>query len=194
MKNQYNVHYSRHEYREEYLKTDEWRAKSRLILERDKTCRICEKSKASDSHHLTYENLPFEDLDNDIIGVCRACHNKIHSWEVTARCREIRYIRKFFWLMNQKIKVSPSLVTKMNSLNINAKKFLSGLFKKNLHDFDEFIGVRLPFRKYLKIKDFIKRFENKEMPRYLRNERHTRNKEYKKLGLPRSFGKIRRTI
>jgi hypothetical protein len=28
MKNEYNVHYSRHEYREEYLKTDEWRAKS----------------------------------------------------------------------------------------------------------------------------------------------------------------------
>ena len=174
MKNQYGVHYSRQEYREEYLKTEEWKIKSQFILNRDKECVICNKSRASDAHHLTYENLPFENLDKDIVGVCRNCHNKIHSWEVTSKCREVRHIKKLLKLMSQKIKITHHLVVKMNSLNINAKKYLSGLFNKNLYHFDEFIGVKIPFRKYLKIKDFIKSFENKKMPKIPHNVKRLR--------------------
>ena len=73
--------------------------------------------------------------------------------------------------MNKKIKITESLVSKMNSLNINAKKCLSGLFKQNLYLFDDFIGIRLPFRQFLKIKNFIKRFENKPLPKIPRYEK-----------------------
>jgi len=194
MKNQYDIHYSRREYREEYLKTEEWREKSRYILERDPICRACDKHKSSDAHHLTYENLPFEDLNKDIIGVCRACHNKIHSWEVTARCKDIRRLKRLLDLMGRKIKINEVLVCKMNSLNINAKKYLSGLFKKNLYYFDEFIGLRLPFRKYLQIKNFIKRFENKPLPRIPSREKHLRTTANKRRGLDGKGGWSRKIL
>lgn len=81
MSSKHRIHYSRYEYRNEYLRSPEWRAKSSAILTRDKICRICEMSPSTDAHHLTYDRISFENLDTDLIGVCRKCHNTIHRHE-----------------------------------------------------------------------------------------------------------------
>ena len=155
--NNFNIHYSRKEYREEYLSSPEWRAKSDFILNRDKVCRICDKEKSQDAHHLTYENLPFEDLDKDLIGVCRKCHNKIHSWEWLTRTSDINKIRRLIALSKRKWPISMALVSKMNAAHPKIKKMLSGLMGKNLYFYDELLGRKMPFSLYVKIKGLLKK-------------------------------------
>lgn len=63
---------------QEYLYSDEWRNIRNKVLERDNSiCRVCEKNKATEVHHLTYENIYNEKLE-DLISICRNCHNESH--------------------------------------------------------------------------------------------------------------------
>lgn len=65
-------------YRDEYLKSDEWKEKRKRILERDQgNCRCCGQ-KANDIHHITYARV-YREKDTDLIAVCRNCHEKIHK-------------------------------------------------------------------------------------------------------------------
>lgn len=65
-------------YKETYLRSPEWRYKRDLIIKRDKNkCRCCDE-KARDVHHITYKRLGNE-WSQDLISVCRSCHEKIHS-------------------------------------------------------------------------------------------------------------------
>lgn len=65
-------------YKDEYLKSDEWREKRKIILERDQNkCRCCGEN-ANDIHHITYDRA-YREKDTDLIAVCRSCHNKIHK-------------------------------------------------------------------------------------------------------------------
>ncbi len=62
----------------EYLKSHEWQ-KLRLELMNDAEW-ICEDcgGKAIELHHLSYENLGFEELGFDVIPLCLACHKDRH--------------------------------------------------------------------------------------------------------------------
>lgn len=65
-------------YQEVYLKSDEWKTKRLLILNRDDfKCRCCNE-KASEVHHIDYNSIYKEDF-NILISVCRSCHEKIHN-------------------------------------------------------------------------------------------------------------------
>jgi 5-methylcytosine-specific restriction endonuclease McrA len=61
-----------------YLQSDEWKAKRRLIIERDKICQGCLGDKIDDVHHLTYENVKNE-FAFELIGLCRDCHSRLHQ-------------------------------------------------------------------------------------------------------------------
>lgn len=62
-----------------YLGSEEWRKKRKLVLERDKfKCQKCNIKIADEVHHLTYERLYNEKLE-DLISVCSACHKSIHK-------------------------------------------------------------------------------------------------------------------
>jgi len=63
----------------EYLRSPEWRARRERKLEAaDHRCQFCNRHRSSlDVHHRTYENFG-EELDSDLIVVCRACHNTFH--------------------------------------------------------------------------------------------------------------------
>lgn len=57
-----------------YLKSHEWKIKSRtVILNAEKICQRCYKEKATEVHHLTYDNIYNEDID-DLIALCSKCH------------------------------------------------------------------------------------------------------------------------
>lgn len=62
----------------DYMNSFEWKIlRDRLIIER-KHCKLCESNKDLQVHHITYENLKNE-KDEDIILLCKNCHEKEHT-------------------------------------------------------------------------------------------------------------------
>ena len=62
-----------------YLRSEHWRNLRLIALERDKyICQSCKQEKATEVHHLTYNNLGNEFLD-ELISYCRVCHEKVHE-------------------------------------------------------------------------------------------------------------------
>ena len=59
-----------------------WKDKRDAVLKRDGyRCRICGSGKNLHVHHITYERLFHEELD-DLLTVCNKCHRKLHSEDV----------------------------------------------------------------------------------------------------------------
>lgn len=65
-------------YNEVYLKSDEWKSKRENILLRDKYNCVCCKGKATQVHHINYNNV-YQEKDRQLVSVCKDCHEKIHS-------------------------------------------------------------------------------------------------------------------
>ena len=63
----------------EYLKSDAWREKRRLVIERQKNiCSGCSIAPVQEVHHLSYDNIG-DELLWQLQGVCRSCHEKAHN-------------------------------------------------------------------------------------------------------------------
>lgn len=63
----------------DYMRSDKWKVKRKKVLERDNyTCVSCLEEKATQVHHITYDNLGDEPLFN-LVSVCGKCHCKIHG-------------------------------------------------------------------------------------------------------------------
>lgn len=63
----------------QYLRTKTWREKANERLKRDGyQCVLCGSAKNLSVHHITYENIGFEKMD-DLISVCKGCHEKLHE-------------------------------------------------------------------------------------------------------------------
>lgn len=65
----------------EYIASKEWQRKrlARIKLDGYK-CHICGSSRNLNVHHLTYERLGHEDME-DLMTLCRSCHEKVHEIE-----------------------------------------------------------------------------------------------------------------
>jgi len=63
----------------QYLQSIEWEALKllRLIIAKDR-CECCGSTTRLELHHVTYERLTNEDID-DVRIVCRSCHQNIHD-------------------------------------------------------------------------------------------------------------------
>lgn len=63
----------------EYLVSDAWREKRKQVLIRDKLrCQLCGNDKNLQVHHVTYDRIYNEELD-DLITVCNNCHKTVHG-------------------------------------------------------------------------------------------------------------------
>lgn len=63
----------------QYLASAEWAERRRKVLERCMfVCEACVSDMATEVHHLTYDRVGYEELD-DLMGVCRACHGYFHG-------------------------------------------------------------------------------------------------------------------
>jgi 5-methylcytosine-specific restriction endonuclease McrA len=63
----------------EYLETDHWKKQRASALRRaDYRCQLCNKSGELHVHHRTYERRGCES-PNDLIVLCRPCHEKFHD-------------------------------------------------------------------------------------------------------------------
>lgn len=64
-----------------YLQSSKWIKKRDLVLKRDDyICQACLSNKATQVHHLTYQNV-FDEPLFELISICKPCHDKIHSKE-----------------------------------------------------------------------------------------------------------------
>lgn len=59
----------------QYMASREWALKREAVKERaNNTCERCHDAPIQSTHHLTYERLGHEDVDQDLLGICRPCH------------------------------------------------------------------------------------------------------------------------
>ena len=80
-----------------YLDSAEWRERRREIIEaRGRECEYCGETEGLELHHLTYERLG-EELDEDLVLLCEACHRRADRRRVRMTRRErglATYVRK----------------------------------------------------------------------------------------------------
>lgn len=61
-----------------YLKSDKWHRMRMKVLTRDKfRCQQCDRG-ATQVHHLTYERVGNERME-DLMSLCKDCHKEIHG-------------------------------------------------------------------------------------------------------------------
>lgn len=75
-KNYYTVKKER--WYDEYLQSEEWKAISAAVIERDGKCMTCGSKRRLVVHHVTYDNVGHEKLE-DLITMCWKCHNRHHG-------------------------------------------------------------------------------------------------------------------
>ncbi len=64
-----------------YLNSSAWQIKRKQILGRDNyLCQFCKEEKATQVHHLSYDNLGNE-CEFELLSVCHSCHQIIHNIE-----------------------------------------------------------------------------------------------------------------
>ena len=67
----------------EYLRSERWQDKREATLQRDGfRCQICLIATATQVHHLTYANV-FSEEEEDLLSVCKSCHDNEHGKEPT---------------------------------------------------------------------------------------------------------------
>lgn len=64
----------------EYLQSPQWRFKRSFLIEKFKTCQLCNSPENLHAHHRTYERLGHE-LPEDLTLLCKKCHEKFHQAE-----------------------------------------------------------------------------------------------------------------
>jgi len=67
---------------DDYIISEKWRSIRKRILERDDyLCQHCKTCNATEVHHITYDNLFNENLE-DLISLCNACHKMEHTQKI----------------------------------------------------------------------------------------------------------------
>jgi len=65
-----------------YLKSQAWFEKKEAVHKRaEYTCEICKTATSFQVHHLTYERVGNENME-DLIAVCASCHEELHNRKV----------------------------------------------------------------------------------------------------------------
>lgn len=68
-----------HDEYKEYLETEWWRERRKKTLDYyGGRCAVCNSAGLVDVHHRTYERLG-QELDSDLIVLCRECHSRFHK-------------------------------------------------------------------------------------------------------------------
>lgn len=63
----------------QYLDSNRWKKKREQVLKAANfKCSVCGSAKNLCVHHITYENLGYEN-DDDLMVVCKKCHERIHE-------------------------------------------------------------------------------------------------------------------
>ena len=65
----------------EYLESEGWKKKrSQRLFEDNYECRFCGAKENLQVHHLNYNNVGNEDVETDLITLCKPCHELLHGY------------------------------------------------------------------------------------------------------------------
>ena len=65
----------------DYLQSDDWKERRKELMEEaNGECSEC-GDKATELHHLNYNKLGYEELDEDVVALCNECHKEMHNKE-----------------------------------------------------------------------------------------------------------------
>jgi hypothetical protein len=163
------VKYTRNEYREEYLKSDEWKNLRNLIMSTSPNCQCC-GGVSSDVHHMVYRNI-VDITINDLIPVCRNCHEYIHQAidddyisqdpkdfktikEKTLNILNDETYKEFRKWLGNKHSLSIEEMEDVKKLQAFVIKKISALVKKNIW-YDDLPDRKFTGRQVLKIRKII---------------------------------------
>lgn len=86
---------SAHAYRFEYLKSDQWKSVRLEALAREKgKCQICGlESIFNDAHHIWYPENIYDTKENQLVVLCRPCHDFLHTMLPDCKTRDEEFGR-----------------------------------------------------------------------------------------------------
>ena len=62
----------------DYLHSDLWREIRARVLERDPTCQVCERARATEVHHRAYDRATMDGRTlEQLVAICRPCHDDV---------------------------------------------------------------------------------------------------------------------
>lgn len=69
-----------HKTHEAFIRSREWKEiKKRLFLSKLKICEKCGSKINIEVHHINYDRFGGNELESDLMVLCRSCHKKIHG-------------------------------------------------------------------------------------------------------------------
>ena len=67
----------------DYLRSEEWQRKRRRRLEMDGyRCQMCGSGMNLQVHHISYDNVRTDAEVEDLVTLCKACHEQVHSTDL----------------------------------------------------------------------------------------------------------------
>lgn len=166
----YKVKYNRREYREEYLKSDEWKSLRSIIMDSKPSCQCCD-AQATDVHHMVYRNLVDIKI-TDLLPVCRSCHDEIHRAidceyisqdvnfiddikEKTININKDEEYKNWKLWYNSKHLLSEEEIETIKSLQCFVIKKISALIRRNIW-YNNLKEIKFKGSQILKIRKIIK--------------------------------------
>lgn len=154
----YKVHPSRTEYRNEYLKSEEWRTFRNTIISDRPTCEKCKSQKSNDVHHCVYpENGGIPEL-HEVLAVCRECHilietakkfrviPKAHTQEQAISVTKERISSRF----RKTCEFTQGMADRLRRMHINTQRLVCGKLKLPVfpRDWNDVVGMKLTRPKF----------------------------------------------
>jgi hypothetical protein len=142
---------TRREYREEYLRSEEWKQLRSKVMTPGVKCVKCGK-KATDPHHMRYRHI-FDVRPEDLVPLCRPCHELVerakrvgmiaseHALEDVMKVSEKSLDRRAERKAARAV-LNESLMEAVNQLCLNKQRFICGIMKLSYpNDFKEWVGI-----------------------------------------------------
>lgn len=81
---------SKHAYRFEYLKSEQWQnVRLEALVREGGKCQICaEESISNDAHHIWYPESIWDTTTENLVILCRPCHDLLHSLVPECKTRD----------------------------------------------------------------------------------------------------------
>lgn len=113
----------------EYLVSDKWLSFRKSIIDTHKCCCVCRRENVVfNVHHKHYRNI-FNETRNDVVLLCRECHDLVH--EMLKDAGKLRNRHRYTGRMMRQYKKHSKNYTKDYSYVIRIVR--SGLLKQNAH-------------------------------------------------------------
>lgn len=165
------VKYTRREYRDEYLRSEEWmKLRSKVISERT-VCAKCKVRPATQVHHTRYRNI-VNVHPHDLLPLCNECHELVHvaldigllpdnhSRQMALEIRAETVENRLKYRRN-KIQIPLDLLHEIVALPPDGKKFVCGILKRlPPSDFLQWQGLMVTGKQFDQIRWTVRKFRD----------------------------------